>query len=128
MDKNIKFYEEHKEMVDTIDLMLANLKEFDIVGSFDVEKGKLKNISILTIDDEEEEKYEFLFKGLLETVFKMPIFKEYRIIVDYEQKVLLITKENKKIKVNLKKLDEEFDVFKHLGKEILHQLKIAKTI
>ena len=32
MDKNIKFYEEHKEMVDTIDLMLANLKEFDIVG------------------------------------------------------------------------------------------------
>ncbi len=104
MDKNIKFYEEHKEMVDTIDLMLANLKEFDIVGSFDVEKGKLKNISILTIDDEEEEKYEFLFKGLLETVFKMPIFKEYRIIVDYEQKVLLITKENKKIKVNLKKI------------------------
>ena len=128
MDKNIKFYEEHKEMVDTIDLMLANLKKIDIVGSFDVEKGKLKNISILTIDDEEEEKYEFLFKGLLETVFKMPIFKEYRIIVDYEQKVLLITKENKKIKVNLKKLDEEFDVFKHLGKEILHQLKIAKAI
>ena len=58
----------------------------------------------------------------------MPIFKEYRIIVDYEQKVLLITKENKKIKVNLKKLDEEFDVFKHLGKEILYQLKIAKAI
>lgn len=122
------YYEEHKEIVDTIDLMLANLKENDIVGGFDVEKGKLKNISILTIDDEEE-KYEFLFKGLLETVFKMPIFKEFHIIVDYEEKVLLITKENKKnIKVNLKKLDKEFDVFKHLGKEILHQLKIAKAI
>ena len=127
--EKINYYEEHKEIVDTIDLMLANLKEFDRVGSFDIEKGKLKNISILTIDDEEEEKYEFLFKGLLETVFKMPIFKEFHIIVDYEQKVLIITKENKKnIKINLKKLDKEFDAFKHLGKEILHQLKITKAI
>lgn len=64
--------------------MLSSLKELDIVDSFDIDKGKLKNISILTI--------EILFKGLLETAFKMPIFKEYHIIVDYE--IILIKKEN----------------------------------
>lgn len=49
--------------------------------------------------------------------------------VYYEDKILLIKKENKRVvRVSLEELDNEFDVFNHLGKEILHQLKIVKEI
>lgn len=127
--KKTNYYVENKNIINTIDIMLSTLNETGIVDSFEVDKGKVKSLSICLIDDEEEKICERLYKCLLEKVFKMPIFKKYHIIVDYEDKILLIKKENKRVvRVSLEELDNEFDVFNHLGKEILHQLKIVKEI
>ena len=59
--KNTNYYVENKNIINTIDIILSTLNETGIVDSFEVDKGKVKSLSICLVDDEEEKICERLY-------------------------------------------------------------------